>query len=96
MLDVRYVYDDTLTFEDPVELEERRGNIKFKLCRGLFLPEGVAGLNSAVQTLLAGGQWFQLWRGEIVSMRSPELREYKNARIHRGPLVDQEARPSHW
>lgn len=86
MLQARCVYDDELSFEDPVELEERRGNLTFKLCRGLFLPEGVAGLNSAFRQLLAGGQWFQLWRGEIVSMSSPKLREF-DARIHRGPLV---------
>lgn len=96
MIHVSYDYDDTLTFEDPVEVEERRGNIRFKLCRGLFLPEGVAGLNSAVRQLLAGGQWFQLWRGEIVSMHSPELREFKDARIHRGPLVDEKTGPRYW
>ncbi|MFF6847043.1 hypothetical protein [Streptomyces antimycoticus] len=86
MIDVRYIYSDDCTWEQPVEAEERRGSIRFKLCRGLFQPQGVAGLNSAVQQLLAGGQWFQLWRGEIVSMHSPELREF-DARIHRGPLV---------
>lgn len=95
MIKFCYVYDDELTYEDPIEIEERRGNVKFKLCRGLFRPEGVASLNSAAHKLLAGGQWFQLWRGEIVSMRSPELREF-DARIHRGPLVDKKAGPRHW
>lgn len=95
MLKAHYTYDDELTFEDPVEVEERRGSIKFKLCRGLFLPEGVAGLNSAVRQLLAGGQWFQLWKGEVVSMASPELREF-HAGLHRGPLADQTPRPRNW
>ena len=45
------------------------------------------------QGLLAGGQWFQLWRGEIVSMHSPELREF-DARIHRGPLANQAPSPA--
>lgn len=86
MLQAHCVYDDELTIEDPVEVEERRGSLRFKLYRGLFLPEGVAGLNSTFRQLFAGGQWFQLWRGEIVSMNSPKLREF-DARIHRGPLV---------
>lgn len=96
MLDVRYVYSDELSVEDPVEAEERRGSVKFKLCRGLFLPEGVAALNSVTARILAGGQWFQLWRGEVVSMASPELREFKYAGLHRGSLVDKKTRPRNW
>lgn len=94
MIDASYEYSDDCTWEQPVITEERRGNLRFKLCRGLFRPQGVAGLNSAVHQLLAGGQWFQLWRGEIVSMHSPELREF-DARIHRGSLADQAPRPRH-
>ncbi|WP_275558605.1 hypothetical protein [Streptomyces sp. 5-6(2022)] len=96
MIHVSYGYSDDCTWEQPVEAEERRGNLRFKLYRGLFRPEGVAALNSTVQQLLAGGQWFQLWRGEIVSMHSPELREFKDGRIHRGPLVDEKAGPRYW
>lgn len=95
MLDVQYVYGNGRSFDEPVAVRETRGKIQFQLYRGLFLPEGVAALNSAVQQLLAGGQWFQLWRGEIVSMRSPLLKE-PYGRIHRGSLVDQEARSQDW
>ncbi|HCA85503.1 MAG TPA: hypothetical protein DEQ61_08420 [Streptomyces sp.] len=95
MLNVHFRYDDSLDVARPVAVKERRGDITFELCRGLFLPEGVAALNSAVGQILAGGQWFQLWKGEVVSMASPELREYRSARIHRGPLVEQEAGPRH-
>lgn len=93
MLDVQYVYSEDRTLDEPVAVRETRGKIKFELYRGLFLPEGVAALNSATAQVLAGGQWFQLWRGEVVSIHSPEFRGYTHGRIHRGPLVDQAPRP---
>ena len=96
MLDIQYVYDTKRTFDEPVAVRETRGTIRFELYRGLFLPEGVAALNVATTQVLAGGQWFQLWRGEIVSMSSPEFKEFTDARIHRGPLVDQASGPDHW
>ena len=93
---MQYVYSTDRTFDEPVAVKETRGNIRFELYRGLFLPEGVAALNSATAQVLAGGQWFQLWRGEIVSMRSPLPKEPPYGRIHRGSLVDQEARSRDW
>lgn len=95
MLDVRYVYGEDRNPTEPVAVKETRGSIQFELYRGLFLPEGIAALNSATRAILDGGQWFQLWRGEIVSMASPTYREYADGRIHRGPLVDQASRPRH-
>jgi hypothetical protein len=76
--------DDT-----PVVIKERRGLV-IKYCSDkYFTVEGVAALNACTAELLGGGQWFQLWRGEIVSINSPELQGGDVARIHRGPLVDQ-------
>lgn len=89
MLTVSYIYKDDRTEEVPVQVRESRGNVTFELYRGLFLPRGVAALNSATSMVLAGGQWFQLWRGEVVSMDSPEFRGFKGARIRRGSVVDQ-------
>ena len=77
----------------PVRVQEGRGWINWELSRGLFVPEGVAALNSAAAEVLAGGQWFQLWRGDVVSMRSPDVRERPYGRIHRGPLADQTPGP---
>lgn len=93
MLDVRFVFSGDRSHDEPVAVRETRGQIRFELYRGLFLPEGVAALNSATQAILSGGQWFQLWKGEIVSMASPELREPPYARIHRGPLADEATGP---
>lgn len=93
MLDVQYMYKDDRSHDEPVAIKETRGKIRFELYRGLFLPEGVAALNSATQALLSGGQWFQLWKGEVVSLASPEFKEPPYGRIHRGPLADQAPRP---
>jgi hypothetical protein len=73
----------------PIRVQEGRGWINYELSRGLFVPEGVAALNSATSMVLAGGQWFQLWRGDVVSFDSPDLKGLPHARIHRGPLVQE-------
>lgn len=91
MISVTYELAD-LCRDAPVRVSESRGNVTFELHRGLFVPEGVAALNSAVEMLLAGGQWFQLWKGEVVSVHSPQIRGWDGG-VHRGPLVDQAARP---
>jgi hypothetical protein len=84
-----------LPAEVPVVTVERRGLV-IKLCSDkIFTFEGVAALNAADKTFLAGGQWFQLWRGEIISINSPEPEtgSITHAGVHRGPLVDKAAGP---
>jgi hypothetical protein len=71
MLDIQFRYADDLEEDAPVRVFERRGSLTYDLCRGLYLPEGVAALNVAVKQVLSGEQWFQLWQGEIISMASP-------------------------
>lgn len=93
MLLVQYLLDD-LDPEMPVEVSERRGEVVYRLCRGLFMPEGVAALNAATTAVLAGGQWFQLWRGDIVSMNSQETRGVRSGGVHRGSVVSQRAHRS--
>lgn len=94
MLSVRYEITDDRGIDAPVRVTETRGHLRYELSGGLFLPEGVAALNSAATQVLAGGQWFQLWKGEIVSMASPKFRGC-DGRLHRGPLVDQAAGSRH-
>lgn len=88
MLHVSYTLADRPE-DAPVRVTEGCGWVNYDLSRGLFLPEGVAALNTATQAVLAGGQWFQLWRGDVVSMRSPEVRGLNRGRIHRGSLADK-------
>ncbi|MFC5032903.1 hypothetical protein C8250_011765 [Streptomyces sp. So13.3] len=53
-------------------VRERRGRVEVYLSDRHHTRDGVAALNSASEELLAAGHWFQLWKGEIVSIRSPE------------------------
>lgn len=88
MLSIRFELED-LPEDAPVRVKEGRGWIRYELSRGLYRPEGVAALNSAVAQVIAGGQWFQLWRGDVVSLRSPEMRVVPRARVRRGSLVQE-------
>lgn len=95
MLSVIYELED-LPEDAPVRVKEGRGWVKYELSHGLFVPEHAAALEAATCKVLAGGQWFQLWRGDVVSLRSPEVKGMPHARIYRGSLVDQKAGPGHW
>lgn len=105
MISVRYVlaYEVVtryglvqLTEEEPVLVAEDRGKIIFHCLPGPFTPEGIAALNVAAAQVIAGGQWFQLWRGEIISLDSPQTDDRgADAGLHRGSLVDQAAGPRH-
>lgn len=90
MLRFTFELASDLTIERPIRVTEGRGWIHYELCEILFPPEAVAALNSANAEVLAGGQWFQLWRGDIISMQTPET-EGRDGGVHRGPVVHQAA-----
>ena len=90
MLRVEYEVD-ALEPGQFVKIEERRGTVVIRCERTADAAQLVGALNTAIEEFLAGGQWFQLWKGEIVTMDSPEdPREGGTvARIHRGPVVHE-------
>jgi hypothetical protein len=79
-----------------VDLRETRGSINIRISRTATLEELIAALNPVSAEFFAGGQWFQLWNGEIVTMDSPEdpTKGGTVARLHRGPLVQEGSRRS--
>jgi len=89
VLNINFELSASLSEDAPVRIKEGRGWVNYELAGGLFLPEGVAALNSAVTQLLAGGQWFQLWRGEVITARSPAFKGARHGRVYRGPLVQE-------
>jgi hypothetical protein len=91
VLSITYELAD-LPEDAPVVVKEGRGRLKYELSRGLFVPEHAAALQAATCMVIAGGQWFQLWKGDVVSFNSPDLKGLPYARIHRGPLVQEGAR----
>lgn len=96
MLHVTYELADDLGHDMPVEVQETRGSVRIRLDRRATLDEIVACLNPVIAELLAGGQWFHVWKGEIVTVDSPQDPRDGGtvARIHRGPLVQEGARRS--
>lgn len=56
-----------------VEIRERRGSVVLYVSPTATVDEFVQALNPSIEEFLAGGQWFQLWQGEIVTMESPEF-----------------------
>jgi hypothetical protein len=91
LLNVNYALDDRIDADHAVVVEESRGSVEVRLSPEVFSDQACAALNAASQQFLAGGQWFQLWRGEIVSMESPEDPRQGGtvARLHRGQVVHE-------
>lgn len=59
---------------DYVEIQESKGLVDIRVERTASVDQFVKAANPAIQEFLDGGQWFQLWQGEIVDMDSPEGR----------------------
>ncbi|MFH9579045.1 hypothetical protein ACH4MO_13740 [Streptomyces globisporus] len=55
-----------------VEIRERKGLVSVHVSPTATADEFAHALNPALEELLAGGQWFQLWQGEILTATSPE------------------------
>lgn len=55
-----------LTEEHPIVATEERGEITYHCLPGPFTEAGVRAQTAATAGILAGGQVFQLWRGEII------------------------------
>ncbi|MFK0045456.1 hypothetical protein ACIQU4_15285 [Streptomyces sp. NPDC090741] len=74
-----------------IDLREKRGAIVVRIDRNARLEDVIATMNAVCEEFFAGGQWFQLWKGEIVTIDSPEDPRDGGtiARLHRGPLVQE-------
>ncbi|MFF4644904.1 hypothetical protein [Streptomyces sp. NPDC001389] len=79
-----------------VDLRETRGTIVVRIDRHAQLEDVIAAMNAVSEEFFAGGHWFQLWKGEIVTVDSPkDPRDGGTiARLHRGPLVHEAPRPA--
>ena len=59
---------------DYVVIRESKGLVDIRIERTATVDQFVRAANPAIEEFLAGAQWFQLWKGEIVTMDSPEDR----------------------
>ncbi|MCX5598347.1 hypothetical protein AB0I27_23090 [Streptomyces sp. NPDC050597] len=73
-LTVEYETDNKIDRVRCVEVRESRGLVKVHTSTRATAAEFARALNPATAKFLAGGQWFQLWEGEIITMDSPDAR----------------------
>jgi hypothetical protein len=67
-LTVQYVPDPDVPLRLCVQIREDRGEVRLHVNPNAPAELLVRALNPAIEQFLAGGQWFQLWQGEIVTM----------------------------
>lgn len=67
-LTVQYVVDPEVSRRACVQIRESQGRVRLHVSPAATTGEFVSALNPAIRQFLAGGQWFQLWNGEIVTM----------------------------
>ena len=71
-LTVTYQADDQIDLRKCVEVRESCGLVVVHVASEAKADQFVGAMNPATERFLAGGQWFQLWQGEIITMDSPE------------------------
>lgn len=71
-LTVQYEADPKVTLGSCVQIVEDCGVVRLHVSPIAPAELLILFLNPAIERFLAGGQWFQLWDGEIVTMESPE------------------------
>ncbi|MGW5431839.1 hypothetical protein ACWET9_32270 [Streptomyces sp. NPDC004059] len=67
-LQCQYEADPTVPLSSCVQIREDRGIVRLHVNPTVPAEFLVRVLNPAIEQFLAGGQWFQLWEGEIVTM----------------------------
>jgi hypothetical protein len=70
-LAVQYVTDPEVDWRTCVQVREFGGTVRLHVCPDASPEHLVRALNPSIERFLAGGQWFQLWHGEIITMDSP-------------------------
>jgi hypothetical protein len=55
----------------PVDIREHKGHVALYVPPTATIDEIAPTLNTSIEEFLAGGRWFQLWHGEIVTMDPP-------------------------
>lgn len=71
-LTVTYQADPRIDRRKCVEVRESRGLVVVHIASSATAADFVNAINPSTERFLAGGQWFQLWQGEIITMETPE------------------------
>lgn len=71
-----------------LDIEEDRGRVVYRVGRHLT-PEQIMGvLNRGAEAVIAGGHWFQEWKGDIVAVDEAECRPRRRVPPQRPELRD--------
>lgn len=68
MIKVEYVLVDDLRPGEVLDIQEDRGHVVFRIARWLTAEEMIEVLNEGTRKVLAGGHWFQEWKGDIITV----------------------------
>lgn len=72
---LRVTFETTRIAPSPVAyIREDKGEVIIRVSPTATVEQLVQRLNPSIEEFLAGGQWFQLWHGEVVTMDSPDSR----------------------
>jgi hypothetical protein len=71
-LTIEYEADPKVSLGSCVQIVEDCGIVRLHVSPIAPAELLILFLNPAIERFLAGGQWFQLWQGEIVTMDSPD------------------------
>ncbi|WP_369167868.1 hypothetical protein AB5J49_08280 [Streptomyces sp. R28] len=74
-LTVTYQPDPRIDLRKCVEVRESCGLVVVHVAGAATAADFVGAMNPATERFLAGGQWFQLWQGEIITMATPDSPE---------------------
>lgn len=62
-----YELADDLPVGQAIDIVEDRGRIVYKIASHLAPEQIISALNEGAAAVLAGGHWFQEWKGDIVA-----------------------------
>nr|BEK68788.1 hypothetical protein KPHV_60150 [Kitasatospora purpeofusca] len=68
MITVSYELVEPEEIDGDIDVQEDRGSLLIKISRALTPDEMVSALNEMSRAVLAGGHWFQEWKGDIISV----------------------------
>ncbi len=71
MIQHTYELADDLPDGTAIDIREDRGSVHFRLNANLPPADLVAALNTGADAVLAGGHWFQEWKGDIIGRDTP-------------------------
>lgn len=79
MITVEYILEDLPDGID-LDIKEDRGRVVYRVGRHLTPQQMIRALNEGTGAVIAGGHWFQEWKGDIVA-----IDEVKGRQLQRVP-----------